>query len=407
MRRRLRLAGTALDHARGGRQQRRWGWLASLAFTLVMAMGNSANSAPVANGWSYMHPVVPPGAESSELSAVDCRDEACVAVGRWFESGSPAGLAEVWTPGGWRLTEVEVPRGAIAWELSGVSCWSDWSCVAVGDWSRSHHPARPLIERWDGGTWRIARVPLVQGRTILKDVDCVDASTCVAVGGSGGQPFSEILGASGWRGVDPVPPADSHGGLLLRISCPSAGECISVGNRLTHERLMAPMAELWRDGVWRELKTKDPDGVASGLDGVACATTQKCLAVGSFDSSFHGCPPPNACARTLAELWDGDSWRILSTPNPRGALESALVAVSCIRAHACTAVGFRLKEQDGSRLPLVEHWVGGRWSLGKMAFVRSRPTILFPVAVACTVGPACTAVGQRLSEPLAEREFGG
>ena len=42
---------------------------------------------------------------------------------------------------------------------------------------------------------------------------------------------------------------------------------------------------------------------------------------------------------TLAEVWDGSTWTVQSTPNPTGATSGSLYGVSCTSATACTAVG--------------------------------------------------------------------
>ena len=43
---------------------------------------------------------------------------------------------------------------------------------------------------------------------------------------------------------------------------------------------------------------------------------------------------------TLAEVRNGTSWTVQTTPNPPGATESSLYGVLCSPATACTAVGW-------------------------------------------------------------------
>jgi len=76
------------------------------------------------------------------------------------------------------------------------------------------------------------------------------------------------------------------------------------------------------------------------LSGVSCISAEQCTAVGR-DVNVQG-----GKSRTLIEIWDGRSWRLVSTPNrPTGTSDgylymhgSALYGVSCV-ASACTAAG--------------------------------------------------------------------
>jgi hypothetical protein len=102
---------------------------------------------------------------------------------------------------------------------------------------------------------------------------------------------------------------------------------------------------------------------------------------------------PGAGRATLAEHWNGASWRIVPTPNPPGATFSSLNGVSCPLPNVCFAVG----SSDSG--PLVELWNGTRWSL------QSSPAIANGRldAVSCSGLLACTAVGSRGTVTLAER----
>ena len=87
------------------------------------------------------------------------------------------------------------------------------------------------------------------------------------------------------------------------------------------------------------------------LDAVSCVSPVACTAVGNYASS-------TGVARTLAESWDGSRWSLVRSPNV-GRFGSQLVAVSCVSANACMAVGFtqgRSRRNPGrvlGRLPLV------------------------------------------------------
>jgi hypothetical protein len=63
----------------------------------------------------------------------------------------------------------------------------------------------------------------------------------------------------------------------------------------------------------------------------SCASPAACTAVGVRENSA-------GTDVTLAERWNGTSWRIQATRGPAGASYADLAAVSCSSARACTAV---------------------------------------------------------------------
>ncbi|MGD0085295.1 MAG: hypothetical protein ABSD78_19215 [Acidimicrobiales bacterium] len=86
----------------------------------------------------------------------------------------------------------------------------------------------------------------------------------------------------------------------------------------------------------------------SGLSGVSCTSATACTAVGdSYNSADIDV--------TLAEAWNGTKWAVEPTPNPTGAENSGLSAVSCISATACTAVGTYVNSTF-TNLTLVERY---------------------------------------------------
>jgi len=73
-----------------------------------------------------------------------------------------------------------------------------------------------------------------------------------------------------------------------------------------------------------------------------------CTAAGTFG-------PTNFTANAAAEYWNGTVWRIQATAQPVAGKH--LVAVSCVSAHVCTAVGGSFTKRTNRLLqqPLAEH----------------------------------------------------
>src|SRR5207248_1694795 len=107
---------------------------------------------------------------------------------------------------------------------------------------------------------------------------------------------------------------------------------------------------------WTLQSTPNPSGASvNGLYDVACPSSSQCTAVGSDKSSSN-------MTVTLAERWNGSSWAIQSTPNPRGSLGSALLSDACPSTTVCTAVGY-YHNSGNVIVPLAERWNGSSWTV--------------------------------------------
>jgi hypothetical protein len=100
----------------------------------------------------------------------------------------------------------------------------------------------------------------------------------------------------------------------------------------------------------------------------------------------------------LTERWDGTSWAVQSVPRPPGAIRSALSAISCTAASACTAVGDYING-SGTSVPLAERWDGNAWTVQSVPYPAAGGSL---AGVSCAGPDACTAVGQSSGASLAE-----
>jgi hypothetical protein len=285
--------------------------------------------------------------------------------------------------------------------LSGIWCLRATRCVAVGG-----RTTGPLIETWNGARWRVAHPPGSPGSDLF-DVSCTSARDCAAVGGTG--PEGDLTLAEAWNGskwrvtTTPSLPAGSQ---EYGVSC-KARQCVAIGRGM--------LAELWRSGSWRQIQVRRPSHFAAGeLNDVSCASPSFCVAVGFYFKSVQG------NSLSLAELWNGTRWRLLSPPG-RGfgavscpsaafcmAVSSSTAAtwnghawrhstipgnfgngpgvanVSCASASACMAIGFD-RARGGHNI--AEFWNGHRWR------ILSAPRPFGLTDVSCTRADRCVAVG--------------
>jgi hypothetical protein len=91
--------------------------------------------------------------------------------------------------------------------------------------------------------------------------------------------------------------------------------------------------------------------------GVSCSAARACTAVGYYDNSANR-------ELTLADRWNGTSWRIQATPNPADAtVGSNLSALSCSSACSCTAAGSYFTHFGLAAGTLAEGWDGTSWRI--------------------------------------------
>ena len=125
------------------------------------------------------------------------------------------------------------------------------------------------------------------------------------------------------------------------------------------------------------------------LNGVSCVTATTCFAVGEGSTGR-----PLAPVTTLTERWNGRSWTVIPSPNPTGAKNSHLKAVSCTGAKNCLAVGRSAKTKT-SGAALVERWNGTKWSI----IATPNPTRTGLGGLSCVTATFCMAVGTQAGDP--------
>jgi len=292
--------------------------------------------------------------------------------------------------------------------LQKVSCPTASFCMAVGDQtigSAFASTKRVLVERWDGSRWSLSPTPAVAGKSLsLSGVSCVSTTSCVAVGtvyskATGTKPLAERWNGTSWSISSALSPTSATYAELVAIRCVSTTRCFAVGS-FTRSNVTRMLIEYWNGSTWKigtspNLSGKGP----SYLYAVACANQRFCYAVGSYRSA-------NGLQRTLTLKWNSAQWSVVASPNPTGSSEDPqLVGVSCPTS-SCMAVG--LYSVPGS-LPtddiyktLTERWNGSQWTIVASPN-GSRFGDGFLSGVFCTSPLACIAVGGAGGQTLAER----
>jgi hypothetical protein len=332
------------------------------------------------NGSSWQLQAAPSLAGGGQLNGVSCTSpSACTAVG-----GTPQGtprktLAERWNGSSWQLQPAPSPAGAF---LSGVACTSSAACTAVGG-----SAAGTLAERWDGTTWSIqATANPPGGGGALFWLACTSPSACTAVGVSNSGNLAERWNGTSWS-IQPAPtPAGAQFTYLNTVACASASACIAAGAYIDSSGAFQALAERWNGSSWAIQPTpRLPGGAMSQLSGVTCTSATGCLAVGYSNPNVFN----NQSPATLAERWNGSTWRLQPTPSPPGAAPSNLNAASCVSRSACIAVG-NTSNGRGTPLALAQRWNGHTWSIQPIPSPADGGNL---IGLSCPSRSSCLAVG--------------
>jgi hypothetical protein len=322
------------------------------------------------SAWGLQRAAAPPGATANVLSAVSCVSATfCEAVGEHGNNvGTQSNLAEVWNGTTWHIQPTPSPQspfGFVDNDLEDVSCVSTSFCEAVGN-----GPNGMAALGWNGTSWQVQNRPGaggIQGQF----VSCPSVDFCMSIDAFG---RVDAWNGSSWSAGTNLTGFLPVGG----VSCVSASFCEVVGSGPSGES-----AAQWNGSTWTAQPT--PGGAGEDLKAVSCLTATSCEAVGELVN--QGNP------LTLAEVWNGSAWTVQPTPSPSPSMGSALNGVWCTSGSGCTAVG---QSQTGSFGPfstLAEVWDGTTWNLRSTPnHVNAGQNILN--GVSCGASQVCTAVGQ-------------
>jgi hypothetical protein len=274
--------------------------------------------------------------------------------------------------------------------LAAVSCRSTSYCLAVGDIpNQTTGVSRPAAEFWNGTAWKALTAP--SNATEIRGVSCPPTSYCIAVGYQDTTtvyPFNTAARAWSWNGtkwssLSPINPA-STANALQSVKCGgTSSNCEVVGYHggyyTSGNYFSYPLAEYWNGTKWANQSTK---GAPQGeLSGVSCITASGCEAVGS-----------TAGGNALAMRWNGTSWA--SQNMPALSYGGTLSGISCYSG-GCTAVGSASGSSNFDTL--AEVWNGASWKLQSPLGSGNGDPNATPdnqwLAVHCTSASSCLAVG--------------
>ena len=283
----------------------------------IEAYNNEAFTMTSTNGvWTLARPAVFPADVQSEypdarFNSVSCASPGnCTAVGlfRNFDNSREA-FTMTSTNGVWELARPAVfpdgvqPNSPIT-QLNSVSCPTAGNCTAVGSFNNMSDWDEAFTMTSTNGVWELARP---------------------AVFPNGAQ-------------------SEFHEDDFRSVSCPTAGNCTAVGTFWAVDNSREAFTMTSTNGVWALARPAEfPENVESiatnsQLDSVSCPTAGNCTTVGSFQLVSGG-------GTTFTLTSTNGVWELARPAEfPNGIQTNptyaAFTSVSCASPGNCTAAGF-------------------------------------------------------------------
>jgi hypothetical protein len=271
------------------------------------------------------------------------------AVGYCGSAGSHRPITERWNGHHWSVQPSPgTPVSAVS-QLNGVTMTSASSAWAVGAY-KSKGRTIPLIERWNGHTWKTQASPDPSPQGVaLYGVTALSTTTAWAVGYVLGSAPTEALSLAerwnghGWHIQPTVSPGDENA--LVGVTALTGTQAWAAGG-YTFGSNLGTLVERWDGASWQEPSTPDPD-LQDALSAIAARSASDVWAVGTRDAE---------APRTLIVHWNGSTWNLVPSPSPSPHSDE-LLGVAVVSGAFAWAVG-----GQGNKT-LIERWNGTAWTV--------------------------------------------
>jgi hypothetical protein len=362
--------------------------LVPAALMTACVLASAAPSAALA-GWSSKS-IAPTIAALPNMSHVACPGSTtCFATGGAQTEPFIAGHArlEGWNGSTWTGQTVPLPPGTEASWIRDISCASTTACMAVGSYRTiGSFPSKPLVLWWNGTSWSSIGAPA--GTTVLTGVSCPSATSCVAINDAGSGLVS-VLSSTTWNGTSwsaatSLPtPSGAASFNIGDLDCSSAAACTAAGvYAMSVGGTNQDVVEQYDGTSWTIAPVTQPT-YGGSLNDVSCPTATDCVAVGAeYDAAGDGHPS--------SQIWDGTTWTLVSVSTSTPGTEGSLHGLDCTSAAHCVATGQEYTTTSAG--PFVVVWNGSGWVNQTLPGTATADT---GNAVSCSAATQCTLVGNR------------
>ena len=170
---------------------------------------------------------------------------------------------------------------------------------------------------------------------------------------------------------------------LTGVAATSAGDAWAVGYAFFGVSTKT-LAEHWNGKSWRIVKSANT-GTGDELKGIYTVSPTNAWAVGSY---FNG-----TAGRNLIEHWNGKSWSAIKSPN-LGAGSNELTSIRGNSANDIWAVGDAVTSYPIAKTVIL-HWNGMHWRMVSSPSVPAEPNFLTGVRPLCPRRPGRSGARSR------------
>jgi hypothetical protein len=360
--------------------------------------------------WIATEAPLPPNADKGvagglSLPAVACPSvSACVAVGTYIDkSGTQQAMVLTGSGSSWKATEVPMPSGLYVASISSIACPSVSVCVAVGSASGSAGSQGLLLTRSDA-SWVATAAPLPanagsKGSFInLTSVACYSNTSCVAVGdyydNAGNRQGMLLSGlGSSWIATEAPLPPGAQNSILLSVACSPVTGCAAVGQYTEAPDSSPALLVTGSGSSWQATTVPLPPNASANpgnaLESVSCSLRSGCVAFGYYADTYN-------LSEGLLLTGSGSSWTAIDAPTPANGffrLGDELLA-GCTSTSRCVAAGFYADASNKVRGLLLTGF-GTSWKPARVPLPPGAPPYAPMLSsVACTPTADCVVAGE-------------
>ncbi len=274
-------------------------------------------------------------------------------------------LLEHWNGRVWRIHRNEgVERGG---GLEAVAATSSTNAWAVGNYSTSGKGFLTLVMHWDGHRWRVQHSPSEGGSSAFDELTSVAATSsrnawavgysCTASCDSNPveSPLIERWNGTSWK-IVPIANPGTPGSMnyLSTVTATSSNNAWAVGSYFDGTSLRG-LIEHWNGHLWKVQPSPGDAYGAYPLSGVAATSKNNAWAISSY--------PTAGGVRALILHWNGTDWNVQRSPDRTSSKpvnNNQLVSVAASSSTNAWAVG-SYSQGDVRSKALGLHWNGSAW----------------------------------------------
>jgi hypothetical protein len=352
-----------------------------------------------------------------QLDAVACPTTVtCIAVGVTNPASTNSdALFSVGTEtsGVWDWSTAVYTGSSGAEWYQGIACPSATTCLAVGTTGVNPFEGAVSVINESQGDWSLTSTTAIDGWNDIDAISCPTADQCVLMGAaqlpSTDTPGWGTLNFDGelWTSSSPTMLVT---GSYVSLDCPSATECVAAGYTLSDPGQEVVDNASFANGVWSWSATTivPPDGSGGGLlYSVSCPSATECVAAG--DASQQ--PGVVQGLVTTGALTDGSwQWSPSLDIDPDSSGSGQIFGISCSADNHCLLVG---RDYGGDAQYATGNLAGGGWTWSSLAQTEdcdaygSGCELAVFGAAQCLNRYTCIAVGSYIALPSTSSDSSG